>query len=163
MSVAVVTDSTANLPGQLCLSAGISVVPLHVIIDDREYTDGVDLPIEVLGAALRSSARVSTSRPSPHVFLETYERLARQGATAVVSIHLSAELSGTCDAALLAARQAPIPVTVVDSMSMGMGLGYAVLAAAHGATQGHSVAGICLLYTSPSPRDRTRSRMPSSA
>ena len=64
MSIAIVTDSTAYLPGQLCASVGVSVVPLHVIIDDREYTEGVDLPLEVLGAALRSSARVrSSARP----------------------------------------------------------------------------------------------------
>lgn len=136
MSTSVVTDSTGYLPPELVRKAGLTVVPLHVIIDDREYTEGVDLPMATLAAALRGSARVSTSRPSPTVFLREYERLAASGATSVVSVHLSGELSGTCDAALLAARQAPIPVTVVDSESMGMGLGFAALDAASAAAAG---------------------------
>lgn len=136
MSTAVVTDSTGYLPPELIREAGLTVVPLHVIIDDQEYTEGVDLPMATLAAALRGSARVSTSRPSPTVFLREYERLAGSGATSVVSVHLSGGLSGTCDAALLAARQAPIPVTVVDSESMGMGLGFAARDAASAAAAG---------------------------
>ncbi|HYO86143.1 MAG TPA: DegV family protein [Dermatophilaceae bacterium] len=139
MNIAVVTDSTAYLPDVMRQQAGVTVVPLHVIVGDHEYTEGVDLTAQALATALRSSARVSTSRPSPQVFLDTYERLAAAGATAVVSIHLSAGLSGTCDSALLAARQAPIPVTVVDSTTMGMGLGFAVLDAAAAARQGRLV------------------------
>jgi DegV family protein with EDD domain len=62
--------------------------------------------------------------------LEIYERLAADGATEIVSIHLSGELSGTVESAQLAARKAPVPVLAVDSRQVGMGTGFAVLAAA---------------------------------
>ena len=73
---------------------------------------------------------MSTSRPSPSVMLEVYEQAAREGATAVVSIHLSGDMSGTFESAQLAAREASIPVTAVDTRQVGIATGYAVLAAA---------------------------------
>ncbi|SPL97110.1 Hypothetical protein DUF194, DegV family [[Actinomadura] parvosata subsp. kistnae] len=80
----------------------------------------------------------TTSRPSPARFASCYADLAAAGATAIVSIHLSAELSGTVESALTAARTAPVPVEVIDSRSIAMGLGYPVLAAAHAAAAGAS-------------------------
>lgn len=128
--VVVVTDSTAALTSEEADELGIGVVPLHVVIDEREHTEGVDIDPQQVAEALRRGRRVSTSRPSPAAMLRCYERLADAGASAVVSAHLSGQLSGTCDAAALAAREAPIPVQVVDSGSTGLGLGYAVVAAA---------------------------------
>ncbi|MFG1943601.1 DegV family protein [Nonomuraea sp. NPDC048826] len=81
-------------------------------------------------------AKATTSRPSPERFASYYAALAERGVAGVVSIHLSGELSGTVEAARAAAREAPIPVTVVDSRSIGMGLGFPVLAAAHAAEAG---------------------------
>jgi DegV family protein with EDD domain len=81
---------------------------------------------------------VSTSRPPPAAFLEAFRDAATAGYEAVVSLHLSAEMSGTYESAVLAARDARIPVRVVDSRSLGMGLGYAVLAAADAADAGAS-------------------------
>lgn len=128
--VAVVTDSTSALTAAQAQAAGVVVVPLHVIVDDEQRAEGVDIwPQEVIDA-LRRGRRVSTSRPSPAAMLRCYERLAAAGAQAVVSVHLSAQLSGTCDAARLAAQDSPIPVTVVDSGTTGLALGYAVLGAA---------------------------------
>lgn len=138
MTVRVVTDSTANLPPYLATRAGVTVVPLHLIVGDDTYAEGVDLTPEVLATALKRSHGVSTSMPSPKSLLDAYEALAADGADEIVSIHLSAELSGTVDAALLAARNAPVPVRVVDSTTMGMSLGYAVLSAAAAAAAGAS-------------------------
>lgn len=78
----------------------------------------------------------TTSRPSPTRFASCYAELAAAGATAIVSIHVSAELSGTIDSARAAAREAPVPVEVIDSRSIAMGLGYPVLAAARTAESG---------------------------
>lgn len=128
--VVVVTDSTAALTPQEADELSIGVVPLHVVIDDQEHTEGVDIDPGQVVEALRKGRRVSTSRPSPAAMLHCYERLAEAGASAVVSAHLSGQLSGTCDAATLAAHDAPIPVRVVDSGSTGLALGYAVTAAA---------------------------------
>jgi DegV family protein with EDD domain len=139
VSVVIVTDSTASLPEDLVASHGIVVVPLHVILGGREYSEGVDFSSAELAAALRTSTRVSTSRPSPQAFLDVYEAAAERGADAVVSVHISSDMSGTVGSAALAASQSPIPVEVVDSRTVGMAVGYAALAAAEAAKAGQDV------------------------
>jgi DegV family protein with EDD domain len=136
VSVAIVTDSTASLPEDLAVSHGIAVVPLHVVLGGHEYSEGVDFTTPELAAALRKFTSVSTSRPSPQAFLDAYEAAAAAGADAVVSVHISSDMSGTVGSAALAASQSPIPVEVVDSRSVGMALGYAALSAAVAARQG---------------------------
>ncbi len=138
MSVAIVTDSTAYLPGAVVSAHGIHVVPLHVIIAGTEFSEGVNVTTAEVAAALRAFKPVSTSRPSPQAFLEAYEKAAGTGADAIVSIHISAEMSSTVESAHLAAQQAPVPVTVVDSRSLGMAMGYAVVSAAEAAAAGAS-------------------------
>ena len=123
MSVALVTDSTAYLSPAVVDVQGITVVPLHVIIAGQEHSEGVDVTADEVAAALRSFAPVSTSRPSPSAFLRAYEAAAAAGAEAIVSVHISADMSSTIDSARLAAEQSPVPVTVVDSRSMGMAMG----------------------------------------
>ncbi|MCY7289109.1 MAG: DegV family protein [Cryobacterium sp.] len=133
MSVAIVTDSTAYLPVDLVASHGIWVVPLHVVLGGHQYREGVDVTTAEVAAALRMFTSVSTSRPSPRAFLDAYEAAAASGAEAIVSVHISSEMSGTVESAALAASQMSIPVEVVDSRSMGMAMGYAVLSAARAA------------------------------
>ncbi len=130
--IALVTDSTAMLPAAQAAERGITVVPLQVIVGARAYEEGVDPEATpaTIAEALRAYTPVSTSRPTPAVFLETYERLAAEGAEAVLSVHLSSELSGTFESAQLAARDATVPVRAVDTRQLGMATGYAVLAAA---------------------------------
>lgn len=142
MGVAIVTDSTASLTPELVADAGvpIRVVPLHVVVAGHEFTEGVDITRDRLVEALTAHEQVSTSRPAPRVFLDAYEAAAREGADAIVSIHISADMSGTVQSAQLAATQSPVPVTVVDSRAIGMAMGYAVLSAAASAAQGGSVA-----------------------
>ena len=136
MNVALVTDSTAYLPVDLVERQGIRVVPLHVILGGQQFSEGVDVTTAQVAAALRKFTPVSTSRPSPQAFLDAYEAAAAEGADAVVSVHISSDMSGTVESAALAASQSPIPVEVVDSRSMGMAMGYAVLSAARAASQG---------------------------
>lgn len=128
--IALVTDSTASLPAELCAELGITVVPLQVVIGATSYDEGVATP-DMVAAALKEWTPVSTSRPNPATFVDAYEKAAADGATEVLSFHLSAEMSGTHESAVLAAREASIPVTVVDTRQVGIGTGYAVLAAAH--------------------------------
>ncbi|MFN8182873.1 MAG: DegV family protein [Candidatus Nanopelagicales bacterium] len=135
-SIAVITDSTACLTDDLLQKSGLTVVPIHVVVDGRTFLDGVDITSAEVAAALSRFATVSTSRPTPQQFLEAYAKAAEEGADAIVSVHLSASLSGTYDAARLAARDAPIPVEVVDTRSIAMGLGFAALNAAHAAQGG---------------------------
>lgn len=130
MATALVTDSTAYLSSELIEKHGIGVVPLHVVVGGQECREGVDIAPGEVAEALRSFRPVSTSRPSPQAFLDVYREAAEKGADAIVSVHISADMSSTIGSAQLAANQSPVPVTVIDSRSMGMAMGYAVL---HGA------------------------------
>jgi len=137
--VAVVTDSTSTLPDSVVEQRAVVVVPLQVIVGSRSYEEGVDADPGMVADALRAWKPVSTSRPAPQVFRSVYEKAAADGAEAVVSIHLSGELSGTSESALLAAREVSIPVEVVDSRHLGMATGYAVIAALDAADAGADV------------------------
>ncbi|MEP7763676.1 DegV family protein [Sanguibacter sp. 25GB23B1] len=137
-TVHVVTDSTCSLPADLARRWGVHVVPLQVVVDGRAHLEGVDLSTGDLVRALDDHASLSTSQPTPRAFAEAYERAAGEGAERIVSLHLSGELSGTVHAAALAARDASVPVDVVDSRTVAMGLGFAVLAAAREAAHGAS-------------------------
>lgn len=134
--IAVVTDSTAYLPEELVERHRLVVVPLKVVLRGRPLDDGTEATPAQLADALRQRRIVTTSRPAPETFAETYRELAEKGAAGIVSIHISGELSGTYEAALLAARDADVPVRVVDSRTLGMGMGFAVLAAAEAAADG---------------------------
>lgn len=131
-----VTDSTAYLPADIAASRDIVVVPLEVIIDRRAYVEGVEIGPGEVAEALERGDAVSTSRPSPRRLLDAYESAAAMGASVVISVHLSGALSGTVDAARLAAQDAPVPVHVVDSRSLAMGLGFAALTAADARDRG---------------------------
>jgi DegV family protein with EDD domain len=137
--IVVVTDSTASLPPKQAAERGVIVVPLQVVIGADVLDEGADgATPEMVAEALREFRPVSTSRPSPSVMLAVYEQAAREGATEVVSIHLSGDMSGTFESAQLAAREASIPVTAVDTRQVGLATGYAVLAAADVLDEGGS-------------------------
>jgi DegV family protein with EDD domain len=90
-----------------------------------------------VASALAAWGPVSTSRPTPAEFAAVYRDALDAGASAVVSLHLSRELSGTWDSARLAAAEVGVDsIRVVDSRSAAMGLGFAVLAAAEAAAVG---------------------------
>lgn len=137
--IGVVTDSTAYLPDAVVAEHDIVVVPLQVVIGGASYDEGSEATASSVAEALRRHTPVSTSRPSPAAFLDGYDRAVAAGCDEVVSMHLSADMSGTYDSAVLAAREAPIPVRVIDSRSLGMGLGYAVLSAIAAVASGASL------------------------
>ena len=138
--VAVVTDSTAYLPSGLAEQFGLRVVPLQVIVGDVVRAEGVDIAPAELAAALSAGQAVSTSRPSPSLFAAAYRDAFAAGATSVVSVHLSGAMSGTVEAARLAASEVDGDVRVLDSRSVGMGMGFAVIAAAEAAAAGADAA-----------------------
>lgn len=166
--VAVVTDSTSYLPAGVAAQRGIRVVPLEVRLGERVGREGIDIDAEQLSAALADRRiDVQTSRPTPAEFAACYRELLAAGADGVVSVHLSRELSGTWEAARVAAADVGGGrVRVVDSRSAGMGLGYAVLAAADTADAGGDgaaveaaatdVANRCKVFFSVDTLDRLR-------
>jgi DegV family protein with EDD domain len=141
MTVRVVTDSTACLSASTREELGIEVVPLRVMLGNRTAVDGVDVSSAEVARALRSKVSVSTSRPTPAEFAARFQQVLDGGASHIVSVHLSAALSGTWESAVLAAQDFPHGVVrVVDSRSTAMGLGFAVMAAAEKAAAGGSAA-----------------------
>jgi len=134
-AVAVVTDSTAYLPPGLAERHGLTIVPLQVAVGGALRDEG-DISTAEAARALRESHPVTTSRPAPERFAHAYQAAAGAGAREIVSVHLSASMSGTVEAARLAAEDGPVPVRVVDSGTIGMGLGLAALSAAAAALAG---------------------------
>ncbi|MEO9138790.1 MAG: DegV family protein [Jatrophihabitans sp.] len=144
MSVGIVTDSTSCLSRDAIDEHHITVVPLRVTLGHRTAVDdGRDVtPADVI-RALKEKFTVRTSRPAPAEFAAAFQAVLDGGAEQVVSIHLSAALSGTWESAALAAQDFPHGVVrVVDSRSTAMGLGFAVLAAAECAAAGQSAAAV---------------------
>jgi len=139
--VEVVTDSTASLPTDVAAEHGITVVPLQVVIGAEAFDEGSESATpERVAEALRAFKPVSTSRPAPAVFAGAYAAAAAGGAAEVVLVHLSGDMSGTYESALLAAREADIPVTCVDTRQVGVGTGYAAISAAVVAGDGGTAA-----------------------
>ncbi|XVV14155.1 DegV family protein [Actinoplanes sp. CA-131856] len=140
MPVAVVTDSTAYLPAELDGTHDLTVVPLTVVINGVDGLEGLEIqPAEVARALGGRRSQVSTSRPAPEQFATAYKELLEAGTDGIVSVHLSAKLSGTYEAAALAASEVGPSVRVVDSGTTGMGLGFAALAAAKAASEGRGL------------------------
>lgn len=141
-SVAIVTDSTSSLSPDDAAREGITVVPLQVVIGADVFTEGQDVTSEMIAEALAAFVPVSTSRPTPDDFLTVYQRLADEGAEAIVSIHLSSRMSGTLDSAVLAAKQSPVPVTCIDTRQVGIATGFAAGRAAKARDAGEDLLGI---------------------
>ena len=140
MSVAVVTDSTCDLPADLAEALGIRVVPLSVSFGAREAFSRVSVTDEQFYAELAASDELpTTSQPVAAWFEEAWADARDAGCEAAVSIHLSAELSGTLQRARTLAPQAPLPVEVIDSRQVSGGLALQVLAAVRAAAGGASV------------------------
>ncbi|MEU3272950.1 DegV family protein [Saccharomonospora sp. NPDC006951] len=135
MPVAVITDSTACIPEQLAAQWGISLVQVQIAVDDRIDDESRFQRAELI-ELLRSGRPVSTRPPDPGAFFWAYQDAVSAGADAIVSLHISAKLSATVDAAREAAQQVKVPVHVLDSGTTSMSLGFAALSAARTAAAG---------------------------
>ncbi|MGJ7442867.1 DegV family protein [Aquipuribacter sp. MA13-6] len=145
----VVTDSTARP-----VPPGVAVVDLDVVVDGAAVAEASTSTGDVLAAVLAGAA-VGTSRPSPDGFARAYADAAEGGASAVVSVHLSGALSGTVDAARLAADGASLRVEVVDTGSVGAVLSAAVRAAHELAEDGADATRVVAAVAGLSARSRT--------
>lgn len=128
--VAIVTDSTCDMGPEALAGLGVEMVPLKLHFGETTYLDWIDFkPDEFYPKLLASPVLPTTSQPSPAEFAAVYARLADEGVEGIVSIHLTAKLSGTYESAMLAAVDAPVPVRVVDSMVASWALALVVQAA----------------------------------
>lgn len=150
-----VTDSTADIPPETVEALGIAVVPCYVVFGSESYRDGVELTRDQFYEKLASSPEIPTTATAPPAHYEAvYRRLAEQTDT-IVSIHLTARLSGLYSAARVAAGSVPeARVMVIDSQQVTMGYGWMVVAAAEAARSGATAEQIVALVEGMIPRSR---------
>jgi DegV family protein with EDD domain len=159
VTVAVVVDSTSDIPEALRTEYNISVVPLMIVFGSEALHDGIDITTEQFYQRLtQSNVHPSTSQPSPGAFAETYERLA-QDHDGIISIHLGSGLSGTVRAAeqareLMGEQHPNVAIHIVDSGSVSMGFGFLALEAAKMAHAGKSLDEISAHVESLKPKIR---------
>jgi DegV family protein with EDD domain len=144
MTVRIVTDSTCDLPASVIARYGIFVVPLYINVGNLGYLDGIDITRDEFYKKLPTFPfQPTTAAPSSSKFNAMYNALADDGASAVLSIHISTSLSGVINVARVAAQETTsIPVTVFDSRQLSLGTGFLVETAAKLAQAGFSVTQI---------------------
>ena len=126
----IVTDSGSDLTKEQCQELGVTMLPLKVQLGERTYLSGVDLSAEEFYELLDTTGQMPlTSTPSVGEFVDAYTKLAESDRE-ILSIHISSGLSGTSNAARVAAKQVDADVTVVDTLTLSSGTGWQVEAAA---------------------------------
>lgn len=141
--VKIVTDSTADIPKELAEAHGITVIPLNVHFGNEQFEDGVTLTPPAFYQKLQQASEMpKTSQPSPNQFEELYRSLAKDGAKEIMSIHLSAKMSGTLQAALIAKEslKGELDVHVYDSKRASYAIGIIVVEVAKLAAKGATLA-----------------------
>jgi DegV family protein with EDD domain len=144
MPIRIVTDSSCDLPAGLVAQHEITVVPLYINIGGKSYLDGVEMTHEQFYEGLpHFASHPTTSVPGPGQFVQVYERLAQEGATEIISIHIGSALSAMVGVARLAAQETEsVPVTVFDSGNLTLGTGLLALTAARAAAEGRPLGDI---------------------
>jgi DegV family protein with EDD domain len=138
MNICIVTDSTCDLPEEIVSQHAITVIPMLINVGDKSFLDGVDITRSEFYAQLPNfNPSPKTAAPGPEIFTQVFERLADQGAQAILSIHISESLSSVVNSARIAAEQFKrIPISVLDSSQLSLGLGFIVEHAAQLAESG---------------------------
>jgi len=144
MPVRIVTDSTCDLPAETIKRYDIRAVPLYINVGNKGYLDGVDMTREEFYTRLPAFPHhPTTAVPSEQKFRAMYDALAEEGASDILSIHISTALSAVVNVAQVAARETTsVMVTVLDSRQLSLGTGFLVEAAAKMAAAGSSIAEI---------------------
>ncbi len=156
VTVRIVADSACDLPASMRDRLGIAVVPTGLTFGSQTLRDGVDITAEGVLERVRAGEIPKFSQPPSGDFFAAYHRLGTDPATgrprpglSIVSIHVTAKLSGTANSALLAARLLPdLDIRVVDSRTGSMGAGFVACQAARLAGCGATVAEVMDLVES---------------
>lgn len=129
--IALITDSTCDIPAEMLDQYGIIVVPLTIVWGDQQYLDGVELTAEQFYERLpNEKAHPSTSQPAPQAFRQAFQQAADRGAREILVFTISSAMSGTFESARQAASGFSLPVQVVDGKNNSLGLGWQVITAA---------------------------------
>lgn len=137
MNVRIVTDSTADIPADIAQKLNITVVPIYILFGTQSYRDGLDINHETFYKRLLGGEQPTTSQPTPQDFIQAYEQVC-PGADAICSLHISSNLSGTCNSALQAQNAKPWPCTVnvIDTRLLSISHGIIAIRAAKMAKEG---------------------------
>ncbi|MDF2839568.1 MAG: degV family protein [Clostridia bacterium] len=128
--IALVTDSSSDMPKEMLEKYNIHTIPLKIIYNDREYDDGVDITPEEVYARFEQEVP-KTSMPSQMDIIKMFDRLKEEGYKKILSIHLSCNLSGTVDLVRMISKQYDdLEIEVIDSKSVSIGVGMLVQEAA---------------------------------
>jgi len=146
MTIKLVTDSTCDLPEALLKRYDVTIVPISIQFGEKSYLENVTIhPDTFYDTVLHGGIFPKTSQPSVGEFLTVYKKLAAENPGAeILSVHISAKLSGTHQSATLAAKQAAdvVKVHVIDSMAGSAGLGWMMADAGELVAQGKTPAQI---------------------
>lgn len=141
--IAIVTDSTSDIPLETADALGISVIPAILVLDGQSYLDGVEMSRESFYTRLPDLASPpTTSAPSSGMIVKAYEKAFQLGASHIVSLHVASTFSAICNAAEIAAKSFGNRVSIVDSGQLSLGLGFQVMAAAEAAAAGSDLGGV---------------------
>lgn len=136
MKIGIVTDSTCDLPQYLVEQHELEVIPSILVLDGKEYADGIELSREDFYKRLPSlRTQPTTAAPSIGDFASRYDSVFARGVDHVISIHAAGKLTTIINSARQAARDFGDRITIMDSTSLSLGLGFQVLAAAEAAEE----------------------------
>lgn len=144
--IQLVTDSSADLSKELICKYNISVVPLEVNIDGKEYLEGIDLtPQEFYEKMFNSKDLPKTSQPSPAAFADVFNVLSKKDP--ILCLTISSGLSGTYQSACIGRNMSDQDVTVFDTLAGSLSHGLQLIEAAKLAEQGKSIKQIVEFLT----------------
>jgi DegV family protein with EDD domain len=135
--IAIITDSTSDIPEEWRTQFDITIIPLTIVWNESQFLDGVDITAEEFYQRLGNDPiHPTTSQPTPQAFLTAYQDAAKKGYDEILVVTISSAMSGTILSARQAAENSPIPVHIVDGKSNSMGIGWQVIAAARSRENG---------------------------
>lgn len=137
MAVKIIADSTCDLTNELIKKYDIDIIPLHVILDDATFRDGVDIKAkDIIDWSNKTGSTPKTSAPSVEAFQKLYKKYS-DAKRDIVMITISSELSGTMQSAQIAKEGFDdIDIRIIDSKNLSSGIGHIVLIAAELASEG---------------------------
>lgn len=155
MKISIVTDSTADIPEEIAKENHIHVVPNILVINGKNYADGVDITRQDFYRQLPSmQSPPTTATASSGTYSGLFENLLKEGAQKILSIHVSKKFSGVINAVNTAAESFGDKVCIIDSEQVTLGLGFQVIEAARLALQNFSLETILERIEEIRPRIR---------
>ncbi len=138
--VKIISDSTCDLSNELIEKYNISIIPLHIVLEDREYRDGLEItPDEIYKWCDVNNTTPKTSAAGIAEVMDVLKKEI-QKADEIIMFAISEKMSATGKVFRMAAQELEIAdhVSVIDSANLSTGVGYLVIEAAIMTKEGKS-------------------------